>query len=33
MSEKPGIQRGCEVPQGAKNSTELKKGGSSITTT
>lgn len=33
MAEKPGIQRGCEVPQGAKNSTELKKGGSSITTT
>lgn len=33
MSEKPGIQRGCEIPQGAKNSAELKKGGSSITTT
>ena len=33
MSEKPGVQRGCEVPQGAKSSEELKKGGSSITTT
>ena len=33
MADKPGIQRGCEVPQGAKNAEELKKGGSSITTT
>ncbi len=33
MVDKPGIQRGCEVPQGAKNAEELKKGGSSITTT
>ena len=33
MADKPGIQRGCEVPQGAKNSEELKKGGSTITTT
>jgi GST-like protein len=33
MADKPGIQRGCEVPQGAKNSEQLKKGGSSITTT
>ena len=33
MAEKPGIQRGCEIPQGAKNSEELKKGGASITTT
>ena len=33
MADKPGIQRGCEVPQGAKNSAELKKGGASITTT
>lgn len=33
MAEKPGIQRGCEVPQGAKSSAELKKGGASITTT
>ena len=32
MEEKPGIVRGCEVPQGAKNSDELKKGGASITT-
>ncbi len=33
MADKPGIQRGCEVPQGAKNSAELKKGGAKITTT
>ena len=33
MADKPGIQKGCEVPQGAKNAEELKKGGSSITTT
>ena len=33
MADRAGIQRGCEVPQGAKNSKELKKGGSSITTT
>jgi GST-like protein len=33
MDEKPGIKRGCEVPQGAKNSADLKKGGSAITTT
>ena len=33
MGEKPGIQRGCEVPQGAKSAAELKKGGASITTT
>ena len=33
MADKPGIQRGCEVPQGAKSSKELKKGGSTITTT
>ncbi len=33
MADKPGIQRGCEIPQGAKNSAELKKGGASITTT
>ncbi len=33
MADKPGIQRGCEVPLGAKNAEELKKGGSSITTT
>ena len=33
MAEKPGIQRGCEIPQGAKNSTDLKKGGAAITTT
>ncbi len=33
MAAKPGIQRGCEIPQGAKNSKELKKGGASITTT
>ncbi len=32
LADKPGIQRGCEVPQGAKSSAELKKGGSSITT-
>lgn len=33
MAEKPGIQRGCQVPQGARSAAELKKGGSSITTT
>ena len=33
MADKPGIQRGCEIPQGAKNSKELKAGGASITTT
>ena len=33
MAAKPGIQRGCEVPQGAKNADDLKKGGASITTT
>jgi len=33
MAEKPGIQRGCEVPQGAKSAAELKTGGASITTT
>lgn len=33
MAEKPGIQRGCEIPQGAKNAAELKRGGASITTT
>ncbi len=32
MADKPGIQRGCEIPQGAKNSKELKQGGASITT-
>jgi len=33
MGAKPGILRGCEVPQGAKNSKDLKQGGASITTT
>lgn len=33
IAEKPGIQRGCEVPRGAKSADELKKGGASITTT
>ena len=33
MVAKPGILRGCEVPQGAKNSKDLKQGGASITTT
>ena len=33
MAEKPGIQRGCEVPQGAKSAKDLKEGGSKITTT
>jgi len=33
MADKPGIQRGCEVPQGAKSSAELKEGGAAITTT
>ena len=33
MADKPGIQRGCEIPQGAKSAADLKKGGASITTT
>ena len=33
MAAKPGILRGCKVPQGAKNSKDLKQGGASITTT
>ena len=33
MAEKPGIQRGCEVPQGAKSAKDLTEGGSKITTT
>ncbi len=33
MADKPGIQRGCEVPPGAKSSAELKEGGAAITTT
>lgn len=33
MEAKPGIQRGCEIPQGAKNAEDLKKGGATITTT
>ena len=33
MADKPGIQRGCEVPAGAKSAADLKKGGASITTT
>ena len=32
MADKPGIQRGCNIPQGAKNAEELKKGGASIAT-
>ena len=33
MAAKPGIQRGCEIPQGAKNAQALARGGASITTT
>ena len=33
IEAKPGIQRGGEIPWGANNSKELKKGGSNITTT